>query len=515
VTKPPTISVVTVLCNPEISQLRECLRSAKAPGVEHILSFSAIPSGHTLRAVKRLSKNFGASLIINDKILEFYDAANIAVNEASAPLIVFLNERDRLEQGWFGPIHLALKSAHVVYCDSFTADENMKVTAIESRPKWSPVRLMFNMYLGRVLGVRKQTFNQVGGFRPGFNGAEDYDFVLRASRTNFRFEHVPLTLYTTCGRLGSELQNGTPVDQILEAKLRASQYHIRQLSSAATVREISNSPGSFRAEFGNRVSPVSIVIPTAFKRSSDGFAYVSALVDSLAPFLNHELGDEVIIVHGGEEDHGLLVSLAQIFGKSGTIKQVIDSETFNFSRRCNMGFIAATHGHVLLLNDDLVFGTLNPLDTLFGLLALPGVGLVGGLLKFPDGSIQHGGHTFVSAVPDHIGRGLTEIEPCMIDLIIDHEVVGVTGALMFQLKETWEAVGGFSLSLPLSYNDVDYCQKIRTLGLSIIQANSVIAVHHESATRSPEIEDWELDILTKRWPGMMASDGYSTHSLFP
>jgi GT2 family glycosyltransferase len=97
-----------------------------------------------------------------------------------------------------------------------------------------------------------------------------------------------------------------------------------------------------------------------------------------------------------------------------------------------------------------------------------------------------------------------------MDLVVDHEVVGVTGALMFQLKSTWEAVGGFCPEFPLNYNDVDYCQKIRTLGYSIIQANSVTAIHHESVTREPVIEDFETSLIRQRWPDTLQSDVYST-----
>jgi GT2 family glycosyltransferase len=134
---------------------------------------------------------------------------------------------------------------------------------------------------------------------------------------------------------------------------------------------------------------------------------------------------------------------------------------------------------------------------------------VGGLLTYPDGSIQHGGHTFVSKWPTHVGWGEGLDNPMSLDLVVDHEVVGVTGALMFQLKANWKAVGGFAQSFPLNFNDVDYCQKIRTLGYSVVQANSVTAVHLESATRNPIVKDWEKDRLSARWGFEMSSDRYS------
>jgi GT2 family glycosyltransferase len=95
------------------------------------------------------------------------------------------------------------------------------------------------------------------------------------------------------------------------------------------------------------------------------------------------------------------------------------------------------------------------------------------------------------------------------DLLIDREVSGVTGAVMLQRKSTWEKVGGFSHQLPSNFNDVDYCLKIKSIGLDIIQANSVWALHKESATRVNEVFKWEIDFIFSRWWQLMKKDCYT------
>jgi GT2 family glycosyltransferase len=237
--------------------------------------------------------------------------------------------------------------------------------------------------------------------------------------------------------------------------------------------------------------------------------YVELLIRSLEHFLRVDLGDEILVV-SGESDEGNLPS--QLANRIKVpIVNVVDNLEFNFSRRCNIGFFTARNDHVLLLNDDLEFGSDNPFDQLFGLLSLPNVGLVGGLLVFPDYSIQHGGHVFnENRLPSHAFHTGRTLEHGLYDLVIDHEVVGVTGALMFQLKSTWNAVGGFSAKFPLSFNDVDYSLKIRSLGFSVIQANSVTAFHFESTTREPIAEHWETEFLMSRWYDSLGFDGYSS-----
>jgi GT2 family glycosyltransferase len=81
---------------------------------------------------------------------------------------------------------------------------------------------------------------------------------------------------------------------------------------------------------------------------------------------------------------------------------------------------------------------------------------------------------------------------------------------MFQLKSTWQSVGGFTTSLPLSFNDVDYFQKIRSLGFSVVQANSVKALHHESVTREAISEFWEIDFIERRWSDVLSADRLSS-----
>ena len=264
---------------------------------------------------------------------------------------------------------------------------------------------------------------------------------------------------------------------------------------------------SQRKDSDNRSDPISIVIPTAFKSHQNGVLFIDSLLDSLNPFLDLNLGDEIVIVHGGEDQSALKAREPNKFNAS--IISVEDHSSFNFSRRCNIGFLNARNEYVLLLNDDIEFGSQNPFNILLRLTKSRKVGLVGGLLLFPDHTIQHAGHTFTDRNPHHLHYGKNFLTMTKKDIPSAHEVVGVTGALMFQSKAVWSAVGGFSTTFPMNYNDVDYCQKIRTLGYSVIQANSVVALHHGSATRNPTVRESEKDKLLSRWPTALSWDPYT------
>jgi len=501
------LSVITPIFNPDLRELRHCLKSAKGPSVEHILVLDGKQNVSRLGSLRRLARRYGAKLEVVDNQAGISAASNVGANLASGEFLVFLDQDDFLVKSWWKPLIQKLDGADYVYSDCFIANEAGKPTNLVRKPAWSPTRLIFNMFAVHLMAVRKSIFDQVGGFRSEFDGSQDHDLALRVSRVTNRFEHIPFPLYHWRESRDSTASNPDNKKWAFDAGLEAAQDHLRTFSPSAVIQKLEGFPGALRATFPDRTEPVSIVIPTAFQTSPTGLLYVDNLIESLSPFLSSKLGDEIVIVHGGEKNEGLIAGSKDF--KGIPLSLVEDQSAFNFSRRCNIGFLTAKNEHVLLLNDDIEFGEENPLNNLFGLLSLPNVGLVGAMLAFPGYSIQHGGHTFKGGLVGHAYYGETSLNQPLMDLVIDHEVVGVTGALMFQLKSTWQAVGGFSQAFPLNYNDVDYCQKIRTLGYKIVQANSVSAIHHESVTRESSIETWELDLLTQRWQDVLSRDEFS------
>jgi GT2 family glycosyltransferase len=452
-------------------------------------------------------KKFGASLVICEEQGGISSASNQAASAAKGEFLVFLDQDDFLVKNWWAPLLEIMGEADFIYSDAFFADESGKPFHYWKKPGWSPHRLIFNMYAVHFMAVRREIFSELGGFRLEFDGSQDHDLALRVSRVSQRFVHIPIPIYFWRASKKSTLTNPQNKDWAYLAGESAAQDHINNFVSGATIERIEGYPGALRAKYPRRTDPISIVIPTAFKRISTSFAYVDQLLKGLIPFLDASLGDEIVLVHGGEDPSGFVTRV----GRESPVAliSVEDEEDFDFSRRCNIGFSVASHEHVLLLNDDIEFFNSNPLDALFGTLDMPNVGLVGGLLFYPDLTVQHGGHVFFEGLPNHAHHRSQSLEVGLFDLLVDHEVVGVTGALMFQRKSTWLAVGGFSSLFPLNFNDVDYCQKIRALGYTIIQANSVNAIHHESMTREAIVQSWEVARLIGRWKFALGKDDYS------
>lgn len=507
--KLPKISVITPIFKPVLSDLRSCLQSASVNNslVEHILCIDG-PEGLTNEEDwAALFKEYSAEVVYSLEHLGISGATNAAAKRANGDFLLFLDQDDFLFENWLEEIELALEDADVIYTDTATVSPDGDVidTQIFLKPDWSPIRLQRNMYMSHFFMVKASEFNSVGGMRSEYDGSQDHDLALRLCARDNKVKHINKVLYAWRQSPTSTALNPESKSYAVSAGVRAVNDHLSKKNSSAVCEAITEFPGFYKVTYPPRTQSVSVVIPTAFKLNHLNEPLLNQAVMSLSDQLSDD--DELIIVSGENEDKGYLSKISDL--TAATLIHVTDNTEFNFSRRVNIGCLASKKQDLLVLNDDVEFLSTDALNQLSGLLNEDNVGLVGCLLLFPDGQIQHGGHVYHGGHAHHAHYLATSITNNYGDLIVDREVSGVTGAVMYQARATWEAVGGFTHFLPGNYNDVDYCLKVRSLGLSIVQANSVWATHKESATRNSELQSWEVEFINSRWWHQLDLDRYT------
>jgi O-antigen biosynthesis protein len=181
---------------------------------------------------------------------------------------------------------------------------------------------------------------------------------------------------------------------------------------------------------------------------------------------------------------------------------------FNFSEKCNLGFLHAHGDVVVLVNDDVQPRSERWLESLVAPLSEPGVGLTGAKLLYEDGSIQHGGHLHArdAKVPRpklayRYAPGDT-VGP-FNSLVVNRETSGVTGACLAVTRETFERIGGLTEGLPANFNDVDLSLKVQHIGLRVLWLAEPVLFHFESQSREPVVQPFERDYIYKRWGGFV------------
>ena len=144
------------------------------------------------------------------------------------------------------------------------------------------------------------------------------------------------------------------------------------------------------------------------------------------------------------------------------------------------------------------------------------MGTVGGILYYPNNTIQHAGIIIgLGGIAGHAHCGLPNNEggyfarPWTI-----HNLNAVTAACMMVKKEVYFQVGGFDeKNLAVAFNDVDFCLRLREKGYLNVYTPYCELYHHESKSRG--LEDTvdkqkrfsnEVDYMSKRH-GKILDDG--------
>lgn len=118
--------------------------------------------------------------------------------------------------------------------------------------------------------------------------------------------------------------------------------------------------------------------------------------------------------------------------------------------------------------------------------------VVGALLLFPNGLIQHGGIFFslVTRTFDHTYK----YGPGNLPEALEKQVCPVTGAFQFIRHQTLETVGLYDSRFSMGWEDVDYCIRTFLAGECCIYNPNIRGFHHEMMFRgrpSEKVRDWQ------------------------
>jgi O-antigen biosynthesis protein len=226
---------------------------------------------------------------------------------------------------------------------------------------------------------------------------------------------------------------------------------------------------------------------------------------------------DIIILDNDSTDPDTCNFLSQI-GDDNRLRVIRVEGPFNFSRLNNIGVREARTEFVCLLNNDVKALDKDWLGEMLTRINEPDVGAVGALLIWPSGLIQHAGvvlgpsfaatHAFNDRLVDDSGYA---------DLLrVAHECSAVTAACMLTRRSDYLNVGGLDeIRLPVSFNDVDYCLKLREAGKRIVFTPHAKLIHLESASRGKDLAPGpaarfgrELGVLRSRWHQYLIDDPY-------
>ncbi|GJE55535.1 glycosyltransferase family 2 protein [Methylobacterium thuringiense] len=445
-------------------------------------------------------------------------ATNDALSMASGTYAAFLDHDDILAESAFYEVARAIRSdpaLDLIYSDEDKIDGRGRRFEPHFKSDFNRELLYGQNYLNHLTVVRTARLRALGGLRPGFEGSQDHDLLLRltAGLPAARVRHIPKVLYHWRAAGGS----GTFSDRALAAAEAARLQALAEIAAPMGATAARGPRGFNRLVRPLREPPlVSVVIPTR-----DRAELVATVLDGLFAATDYPRLDVIVVDNDSREPQTAALLARHMQDPRFRVLPVPGA--FNFSDLCNRGAEAARGDMLLFLNNDVEVIEPGWLTELVSIALDQSIGAVGAKLLYPDGTLQHGGIVLgIGGVAGHSHLGLPAEDPGYFErMVLSQEVSAVTGACLAMRRSVFSEVGGFDAKhLKVAFNDVDLCLRVREAGYRIVWTPHARLIHHESKSRgsedSPEKRarfESECRVMRERWEPLLRADPYYNPNL--
>lgn len=468
------------------------------------------PDDEKVRAV--LEEYAGRDPRIRVKNLENQGIAgnsNAALAMAKGDYVGFLDHDDLLAPNALYEAAAYLEKypqTDMLYTDEDKVTEDLSVHfQPHLKPDFNLDLLRSNNYICHFLIVKRTLALRAGEFRQEYEGAQDYDFVLRCADQACRIGHVPEILYHWRTSRSSTADNPASKMYAYDAGKRAIEAHLQRRGEKGEV-SLKKDLGFYRVVYPvKKQERISVVIP-----SKDQWETLKACLDSIREKTTYP-DYEIIVVENNSREPETFAYYKTIDGKDN-IRVITWDKPFNYSAINNFGIRHASGQYVICLNNDIQVITGGWMEELLGVCQREEVGVVGAKLYYPDDTIQHAGIVVgIGGIAGSLFVGMKrERSGYLHKASLMQDLSAVTAACMMVKKKAFEEAGGFEEKLAVAFNDVDLCLKIREKGYLVVYDPYVEMYHYESKTRGREDTkekvrrfQGEIEYMRTRWIGIL------------
>lgn len=388
------------------------------------------------------------------------------------------------------------------------------------KPDFNIDALRSHNYITHFFVARRELIEKCGGEHSKYDGAQDYDLILRCSELANRVGHIDKSLYHW--RIYSGSTAGNPEQKLYayEAGRLAIEDHLKRCGLKGTV-EMMQKPywGMYHAVYEVENNPlVSVIIPNYENKE-----VLERCINSLFN-MNTYRNFEVVIVENNSSSKEIFDYYEKVQKEHGNVRVVTwEGKEFNYSAINNFGVRHSKGDYLLLLNNDTEVISPTAISEMLGICQREDVGVVGAKLLYPDRTVQHAGVMVgIGGAAGHLFSRILNQDPgYMMRAIINYDYSSVTGACLMTKKSVYEQVNGLDEELKVAYNDVDYCLKVRALNQLVVYNGYSQWYHYESVSRGYETDmkkirrfDSEIELFQKKWKDILIEgDPYYNRNL--
>lgn len=503
--QPPLLSVVLPVYNPVPEFLEKAIASVATqvyPNWELCIADDASTDPEVRAVLQRwVEREPRVRIVFRKENGHISRATNTAAEIALGDYIVLMDQDDEITRDALGEVALYVAEnpdADIVYSDDDKINEHGQRFAPQFKPDWSPELLLSYMYLSHLFVLRRSLYFEARGLRVGYEGSQDYDLALRVSEIANHIGHIPRILYHWRVVPGSTAESGGSKPD----SFRAGSQAVQDALDRRGVRAKAYQPdwaekakcGIFAQKFPDDGPRLAIIIPT-----KNNVALLAACINSLEKTTYRDY--EVVIVDNDSDEPETVEYLRHTRHRVLHIPN--PDERFSFAAINNRAVEQLDAEFVLFLNDDTEVIAPEWLSQMAGYLQIPGVGAVGGRLRFPDGRIQHAGivHGYYNGMAGPAFKLLPASNHGYLSYtMVARNYSAVTAACLLTSRELFLSLGGFDEhAFPVAYNDVDYCNRLRAAGHRVAYCPEAELIHREGHSRGFEDNPAELAAFRRKY----------------
>ncbi|MBU9629622.1 glycosyltransferase family 2 protein [Burkholderia multivorans] len=519
--KKPLISVLMPVCGVSIGCLRPTVESVLGQIYENWELCVVVDEVRDPEAVSYfksvLEKNGRVKVAFQDTRGHASIAANSALEMATGEFATIVGQSDVLSL--HALYFVALKESeigglNIIYSDKDEIDWGGVRSNECFKSSWNPDLFFSHDLISHLAAYRTSVLRRIGGFRLEFEDAQDYDLALRCVKVSAASQicHIPRVLYHSRRGSGPGCVDPGPDNSIGRAGQRALSDYFKDRPGVSV--SCGYLAGTYRVQYPLPIPApmVSVIIPTR-----DGGPLLKKCIHSLLHGTSYE-NFEVIVVDNQSENLETVAYLRSLSTQDGVTVLKYDFP-FNYSSINNFAVKYASGDILCFLNDDVEASEPGWLKEMVSHAWRPEIGAVGAKLLYADGFVQHAGvvmgiggfaghahKLYPAAHPGYAGRAM-----------LTQNFSAVTGACLVMRRDVFQAVGGFDEeNLPVAFNDVDLCLRVREAGYRILWTPYAVLYHYESYSRgddqmSPEKRarfDGEKAFMLSRWCTDQLNDPY-------
>ena len=430
-------------------------------------------------------------------------ALNTGIRMSTGSYLTFLDQDDLLEPDMLKTINEAIQRFHpeVIY-----SDENLYYQGFPTlfsfsphfKPDYSPDLLLSHNYITHLMVLKRDILNSCGLFHSEFDGAQDYDLILRVSEYADSICHIRKIQYRW--RIHTRSTSNTPDSRgkctIAGKKVLEEALKRRKISGTVEYNKNCNYYNLKRDIIGSPL--ISIII--SFR---DHPEILNRCLESIYRKTTYP-AYEILLVDYNNLLKETTVSIKKWLEIFPNLQVIHNPHPFNFSAMSNYA-VSESHGeYVVLMNSDIEIISSGWVEALLEHAQREEIGAVGGKLFFPDGRIKHAGIAVgirgLAGYPHQRFAGNSKGYYNHLD--ITRNVSTVTNALFMIQKSKYLEIGGFDeVNLNNHLNDIDFCLRLLEKGYMNIFTPHCEAIH-------AELRLWDCKNNPEKKPGYQKEDEY-------